>query len=183
MEKMEKMEKIDIDIIKKPSREDTQRAANALFVYLRNMQQNERITWGMLAEIAGGSAQKEYKYAWLLARKRLMDEQHLVFDSIKGIGYIIADNSKIINKGGFSTIKSIHTTATKGSNTLDCIGGHGGVLSLSEYERENWNLCKTELNFIKIMTSQNKLDDMRPKIRENNDMMTTQKVIEFLARN
>ena len=171
-----------MDIIKRPSREDTQRAATALFMYLRDMQQNEHITWGKLAEIAGGSAQKEYKYAWLLARKRLMDEQHLVFDSIKGIGYIIADNSKIINKAN-SIINSIHTTATKGANTLDCIQGHGGFLSLSENEKENWLLYKTELNFIKIATSQNKLDDMRPIIRENNDMMTTSKVIEFFARN
>jgi hypothetical protein len=136
----------------------------------------EVVPYGRLSEAIGRNVQNGARYVLKSACDRLLREQHMVFEAVRGDGVKRLDDAGVVGTGT-QTLKKIHNAARRGARKLAAVQDFN---ALPNEKKVQHNLIVAQLGMLAHVTSGRVAKRLEEETRKAPEPLPTARLLEAM---
>lgn len=148
--------------------------AQTLIARLRKMQKGELVSYHELSALISANVQQGARGYLNTARNRLLMDEAMVFEAVRGIGIKRMDDAQIISVGEQATNK-IHRASKRALRKLNC----SDMGNLTQEQKAELNMSTSVTGVIALMTKPSKLALLRASVKAVENRLPINRTLEI----
>lgn len=148
--------------------------AQTLMGRLKKMQKGEAVTYKELSALIAGNVQGKARGYLNTARNRLLMDEAMVFEAVRGIGIKRMDDAQIISVGEQATGK-IHRASKRALRKLNC----SDAGNLTNDQKVELNAAASVTGVIALMTRPAKLALIKAAVKTAENRLATGRTLDL----
>lgn len=148
--------------------------AQTLISRLRKMQKGEAVSYKELSALISADVQQKARGYLNTARNRLLMDEAMVFEAVRGIGIKRMDDAQIISVGDQTTGK-IHRASKRALRKLNC----SDAGNLTNDQKVELNTAASIAGCIALMTRPSKLNLIRAAVKQAENRLATGRTLDL----
>lgn len=134
----------------------------------------QTITYDELSTLLGRNVQREARYCLQTACRRLLTDERMVFEAVRGVGMKRLDDVGIVDVGQHY-IRRVHNTARRGAKKLMCVQEFDKLPNDKKVEH---NASLSVLGMLNHVTKNKEIAKIEKKVEQASGQLPLAKMLE-----